>query len=350
MKSAGQPLRFLAVVLGCWVCIRGAMLLWPIWATGDPLKPRLAVIASVDADGAVPSIFRSDSGQVEQLSVPAQAGGLILPRRTRAGSLTGSAAQALRAASGVSPAAEPSTVAASMAKGVSVTMITVPTGAGASAGRPNSRWSGQAWLLWRPDAGGGRAFAPLLGGSQAGVRIDYRLTSGAAGTFSLYGRASRALERPFAEEGAVGLAWRPASWPVSLMVERRQRLGPGGRNGFAVLAAGGLNPTEIAPHVEAEGYAQAGFVGLPGGDGFADGKGTLSYRLMPQNDRLSVNVGGALSGSVQPGARRLDVGPEVRLRLPSGRHALRLSAEWRMRVAGNARPASGPAVTLVTDF
>lgn len=348
MNPAGQPLRFLAVVLGCWVCIRGAMLLWPIWAIGDPLQPRLAVLASADADGSEMSSFRSDASHQEQLSVPAQAGGLVLARRTRAGSLTGSAAQPLRVASSVSPAAEPSTV--SISEAVPAAMVTVPTGAGASAGRPNSRWSGQAWLLWRPDAGGGRAFAPLLGGSQMGVRIDYRLTSGAAGMFSLYGRASRALERPFAEEGAVGLAWRPGKLPVSLMVERRQRLGPGGRNGFAVLAAGGLNPTEIAPHVEAEGYAQAGFVGLPGSDGFADGKATLSYRLMPQNDRLSVNVGGALSGSVQPGARRLDMGPEVRLRLPSGRHALRLSAEWRMRVAGNARPASGPAVTLVTDF
>jgi hypothetical protein len=36
--------------------------------------------------------------------------------------------------------------------------------------------------------------------------------------------------------------------------------------------------------------------------------------------------------------------------LPIGRTAIRASAEWRFRVAGDAAPDSGPAVTLSTDF
>jgi hypothetical protein len=209
------------------------------------------------------------------------------------------------------------------------------------------RWSGTAWLLWRPETGGSVVQAPLLGGSQGGARIDYRLLSGKAGQLSLYGRASRAFTGPSSEEGALGLAVRPAGLPVSLLAERRQRIGPGGRNGFALLAAGGIGPRDVAHRVEAEGYAQAGIVGLPGSDGFADGKASLGYRLAPQG---RVTLGGSISGSIQPGASRVDVGPELRLRLPMGQSALRLSTEWRTRIAGDARPASGPAVTLVTDF
>jgi hypothetical protein len=44
------------------------------------------------------------------------------------------------------------------------------------------------------------------------------------------------------------------------------------------------------------------------------------------------------------------MGPEVRLRLPVAGGHMRLSAEWRQRVAGNARPASGPTIALVADF
>lgn len=61
-------------------------------------------------------------------------------------------------------------------------------------------------------------------------------------------------------------------------------------------------------------------------------------------------LGGMIASSAQPGVERLDIGPEIRLRLPVGQGGLRLSAEWRARIAGNARPASGPAITLITDF
>jgi hypothetical protein len=205
-------------------------------------------------------------------------------------------------------------------------------------------------VLWRPDVGGGLASAPLLGGSQAGVRIDYRLVGGAVGQISAYGRLSRAFVGASSEEAALGLAWRPGRLPVSLLAERRQRLGPGGRNGFAFIAAGGFGPREVARRVEAEGYAQAGLVGLPGADGFADGKASLGYRLTQRGGPAGVTLGASLSGSAQPGAERLDIGPEVRFRLPLGGLGLRLSAEWRMRIAGDARPGSGPAITLVSDF
>lgn len=179
-----------------------------------------------------------------------------------------------------------------------------------------------------------------------GARLDYRLGEGV----SLYGRVSRALTGLSSEEAALGLAWRAGNLPFSVLAERRQRIGPGGRNGFALLVAGGLNPREVAPRVELDGYVQAGIIGLPGRDAFIDGKSSIGYRLRSASSGFDVTLGGAVSGSAQPGVERLDVGPELRVRVPIGPASLRLSAEYRARIAGQARPSSGPAITLVSDF
>jgi hypothetical protein len=116
------------------------------------------------------------------------------------------------------------------------------------------------------------------------------------------------------------------------------------------MAAGGIGPKAVAPRLEVEGYAQAGLVALPGSDSFADGRLSLDYRLTRKAAQPDLAVGVAVSGASQTGASRLDVGPEVRLRLPVAGGHVRLSAEWRQRVAGQARPASGPTIALVADF
>jgi len=66
--------------------------------------------------------------------------------------------------------------------------------------------------------------------------------------------------------------------------------------------------------------------------------------------RGGVEVGAALWGAAQPGARRLEAGPSVAIRLPRLDPGLRLVADWRFRLAGNAAPESGPALTLARDF
>ena len=45
---------------------------------------------------------------------------------------------------------------------------------------------------------------------------------------------------------------------------------------------------------------------------------------------------------------RLDAGPSLRLR--HDRLPLGLSADWRFRLAGNAEPGSGPALTVYASF
>ncbi|MBT2186008.1 hypothetical protein [Sphingobium nicotianae] len=371
MTTAGRPLRFLGYMVGGWVGLRAVSLLAPaLWSMAMPTVPANQITERPLSDDGGPAADPSSKSvaplaPVQAAARPAAVRALAKPKRagafgpvTIAGMgwhegtmdlLIGAALgfQRPRIANGlidrlgrVVAGNEGRSGAIGAGSGVAVAP---------RAGGPG-RWSGAAWLLWRPEMGNGFANAPLLGGSQAGARLDYRLSSGGANQLSLYGRVSRAFTGPSSEEGALGLAWRPGKLPVSLLAERRVRLGPGGRNAFAVLAAGGIGPREVTRRVEVEGYAQAGFVGERLEDGFADGKASLGYRLTPPAERRSVTLGASLSGSVQPGAGRVDIGPELRFRLPVGSAGVRLSTEWRARVAGDARPSSGPAITLVADF
>lgn len=65
---------------------------------------------------------------------------------------------------------------------------------------------------------------------------------------------------------------------------------------------------------------------------------------------IGVAGGFAVSGGVQPSLSRLDIGPQLSVRFPLGHGHARVAVEWRERVAGNARPASGPAIMLASDF
>lgn len=222
----------------------------------------------------------------------------------------------------------------------------------ASEGEP--RWSGSAWLFWR-GKGSGAALngAGQLGAAQAGVRIDRRIARLSIGKHSMpmavYGRMSAALDTPHQSEAALGIAVQPFSGRASLRVgiERRIALEQSGRNAFAFIAAGGLNPTRVFGPVVAEGYAQAGVVGLSRQDLFADGRLTFG---LPLDRAERSRLGFSFSGGAQPNVARLDIGPMIETRLPLGATSPRLVLEWRQRIAGQARPGSGPSVTLASDF
>ena len=66
-------------------------------------------------------------------------------------------------------------------------------------------------------------------------------------------------------------------------------------------------------------------------------------------ERIAV-IGGGAWGGVQPGLSRLDIGPSATVRLRVGGTTVRASADYRFRISGDAAPASGPALTLATDF
>jgi hypothetical protein len=212
-----------------------------------------------------------------------------------------------------------------------------------------NRWRGGAWILWRPGSLADSKDVPAgqLGASQVGVRLDYELAPHITSRITAYGRLTSALQQPTAPESAVGLSIQPVRGiPIAVAAERRIALGIGARNAFAIMAVGGFGPQPIAPTIEAEGYAQTGIVGFRRQDGFIDGKLSLSTPL----PRTPMSLGVALSGGAQPGVSRLDVGPQLQIRLPLPQGGARLSVEWRERIAGDAQPGSGLAITLAADF
>ncbi len=95
-------------------------------------------------------------------------------------------------------------------------------------------------------------------------------------------------------------------------------------------------------HFSLDAYAQAGVVGINSRDLFADGAFTLMRPIYGP-----VSAGFGTWAGAQPGLYRVDAGPRLSVRV---RRNMRVDLDWRQRIAGNADPGSGPALTLAADF
>ena len=178
-----------------------------------------------------------------------------------------------------------------------------------------------------------------LGGSQAGARLLYNFTHQIAAAF----RASTDVGRRGAEFAA-GVRVQPlVSVPVWVTAERRQRLGSyTGRNAFAIFAESGIYQHPLPGRFSLDAYLQTGVVGLKSGDWFVDGAAAVTR---PVYQNFSAGLG--VWGGAQPGLYRVDVGPRVTMKVRSN---IRIHFDYRQKLAGNAQPGSGPAVTLGADF
>jgi len=120
-------------------------------------------------------------------------------------------------------------------------------------------------------------------------------------------------------------------------------MGGSGRSAFALTLYGGAS-ARLPGGLRGEVYAQAGVVGTRSRDPFVDASGRASLPAGP------VEVGGSAWAAAQPGAARLDAGPHISYRLPARGADIRVQADWRFRIAGDASPGSGPALSIALDF
>lgn len=217
-------------------------------------------------------------------------------------------------------------------------------------GRQMAGWSASTWLYFRDgsdEAPRRIGVSSSLGGSQGGVRLAYGF--GPTGRLRAYARATMAFERPRQREGAFGLAFAPiADMPVDVAIEQRVAAGRDGRTALAAMVSGGVSEVGLPAGFRLDVYGQAGIVGARRRDGFADGAVVID-RGLGRGD-ASLRLGVLAAGAVQPGAARVDVGPRLTLRLPEAGQGSRIALDWRQRIAGDARPASGLALTLAADF
>lgn len=166
---------------------------------------------------------------------------------------------------------------------------------------------------------------------------------------ALFGRVSRPL-RASGAEAAIGIEARPlADLPVRVALEQRFALERGAAQGTAVSVIGGVSDVALPGGFKLDGYGQAGIIGLRRRAAFIDGSATVA-RPVASFGSADILLGAGVWGAAQPGLSRLDVGPRAEVRLPVAGQRIRLGAEWRERIVGNARPGSGPALTIGADF
>ena len=330
----GAPIRFVVAAVGGWTCIRIAVLLpdaEPLAFAGDTLRP--------NAEAAERPVLHALMPQPGEPAAPADRWAAPLPTTSPVAmasihhALPEPAPIRAHALSRQDPGQE------------AAPPVLVPATLGREPDAQTHRWSASTWLLARGGAGGTLS-GGQLGASQAGARLLYRISG--AHRLSLAGRVAAPLKGRGAE-AAVGLDWQPSAAPVHLVVEQRIGL-DGGRGGPTGMVIGGLNPTPIAAGFRLEAYAQAGAI-LRGGriEAFGDGALRLA-RPVAAIGRATIDVGVGSWAAGQRGAARADVGPTIGVAVPVAGRSVRLTLDWRHRIAGRARPGSGPALSIGSDF
>ena len=216
------------------------------------------------------------------------------------------------------------------------------------------RWSIATWAYLREGSGlvAETGTVPAsYGRSQYGVLASYALRPSSPHRPALYVRATSAVSDPREPEVALGLSARPLPRvPLTAHVEGRYGRRAGGTElRPAAFLVAQPQPVELPGKLRAEAYAQAGWVGGDFATGFADGQLRVQRKLASFDFRR-VSAGGGAWGGAQRGASRLDIGPTASVDLDLGDGSARLAVDYRVRVAGEARPGSGIAVTLATGF
>ncbi|MGB5484101.1 hypothetical protein [Parasphingorhabdus sp.] len=188
------------------------------------------------------------------------------------------------------------------------------------------------------------------GGSQIGAILSQPILATEGSDLAVYGRFAAAVAPLAQEEIALGVRLHPIqNLPFSVHAEHRFSAGSDGNRGSALYVAGGTGPDHIVEKVALETYAQTGYVLGDNETYFFDGSATLQ-RLISESDQKKLSVGAGVWAGGQRNIARLDVGPRADFIVPLGTGSARMAVDWRVRVAGNARPKSGMAITVSTGF
>lgn len=216
------------------------------------------------------------------------------------------------------------------------------------------RWSGSAYTFLRASGASGATAAPVLGGGQSGALLAWSLDPLARQPVSAIARVSVANGDADSAQGAIGLSWRLTP-NLSVAAERLVPLANGGRAAWNLRLAGGYDTPERPGQghwFDLSAYGESGVVGERSRDLYAAGAIRAGERFAAA-PRVGVWAGAGLWGSVQRSlgvtSSRLEAGPALRLTLAAP-VLLALSADYRIRIAGNALPDSGPALTVSTSF
>lgn len=371
-RPAGQPLIVLIAVLVVWVGIRAS--LWqPPWSLALETETYLLAVAGAQMDQS-----KVAAAGVRVRVIPARRNAGVSEKSTERPILRPDRFPLIipvppHTVSRLTSKIEAETAKAREANGVIPGDIpqqwnvtndgfrapSAPTHKTPARSSPTKRWSGDAWLLLREGRGqvvpASSAAGPLpasYGASQAGAVVRFTLNPDAAMRPAVYIRASKALIEGGESEGALGGSFRPMpDLPITAHAEARvARVDGETRIRPAAFVTTGIDAMPLPLGARLRGYAQAGYVGGRDATPFVDGQAVIDRSVLASDVGGTFNLGAGAWGGAQKGAERLDIGPSVSLSGQVGAVPLRLSVDYRMRVAGQAAPDSGAVLTLSTGF
>jgi len=353
LRPMSRPLRALVLIVLLWGASRGAVI-WHdamvSWDVPRPLESSHHILAVVR--GVVPATGKlglAASPPHRPMAHPGGPAGLVpdAPQRRQALPATrDDTVQWPVLPSRSEPAPDLARVALETPRLMALPALPLVPNADARSA-PHARLSLSGWALARAAGAASLSDNGQLGGSQTGLRALYIPNTSRLG---LTARLSAPLDQPLGKEAALGLAFRPShAVPLTLILEQRIAADSGGRTDLELLVTGGLYDRRISGHLLFSGYAQAGVVGLKSRDGFVDGAAEIEHALV-RIGAAKLSVGGGAWGAAQPHIARFDLGPELNLRTGLGPAQIKLSASYRVRVVGEARPATGPALSVGTNF
>ncbi|MGB3739981.1 MAG: hypothetical protein WA948_11615 [Pontixanthobacter sp.] len=359
-RRAGQPLIALAFVLIVWVAIRS--MLWE--APFGHILEREAFATGGDAiaksfEGIEGTVFRQhrvqdDSVPVLDLDTMALSGSGVAHRLGAPMSIFGMVGTPPVIQTPVTLKESQTTGDRPSAKPRTRSFLTDPSPIIVKPVARTDRWSLDSWVFLRQGRGVAAVTGPApanYGASQAGAVLRYRLDPGNTHRPAAYLRATAALAGQSQADLAVGLSARPVpKVPLSVLVEARASRAEG-RTELrpAALAVTEFPPIDLPLGLRGEAYGQAGYVGGDFATGFLDGQARVD-RPVARIGNSRFAVGGGVWGGAQKGATRLDMGPTVRTDLTVADTQMRISIDYRHRVAGQATPESGLALTVSAGF
>lgn len=334
IEARGRPVRFVVTVAVGWTALR-VLLLWPEGATlpeaieaANPLRPAAAApthrISNATAPGRVPRTAAVRPATVHVRSLAAVPAASESPTGYAMLNLLAYGAERI-------DVRDPNLLPRTPAPPAMLPDRAAP-----------GRWEASAWLVTRRGTGVG---GTMLGGDQIGARLARRIDR--HGRLALYARATAPLAGS-GRELALGVEWRPWRAPMRFLVEQRLAL-DSGTSGPAVAIVGGVSGVDLPFAFELEGYAQAGAVKRVRVEPFADGALRIT-RPVAAFGAAQLALGAGAWGAAQREAARVDVGPTAIATLPISGQTVRVALDWRERIGGDARPGSGPALTLGADF